>query len=126
MGWLRAGVGVAMIATPATVVGLSKREPRTHTAVLLLRTIGIRDLVLGLGVVWAARTKREGELRRWTLVALASDSMDVAASVTSRRSIGLRDASAATALALLAVCGDLQALAAMRTTEDLSETGGLP
>jgi hypothetical protein len=113
MGWLRAGVGLAMIAAPGTIVGVSKREPRTHTAVLLLRTIGIRDLALGIGTVTAARSKSGGDLRRWTLVALASDSMDVAASVASRRSLGLRDSSIAALLAVAAVAGDLQALAAM-------------
>jgi hypothetical protein len=114
MGWMRAGVGVAMISAPSAIVGISQREPRTQTAVLLLRTIGIRDLALGLGVVSAARSEGQADLRRWTFVALASDSMDLAASVAARRSIGLRDASAAAALALLAVFGDLQALAALR------------
>jgi hypothetical protein len=111
MGWLRAAVGVAMILVPRTVLGVSGREEITPTAILLLRTIGIRDLALGVGVVAGARSGPE-EARRWTRVAMASDSMDVAASLASRRSIGTRDALAATALAVVAVVGDTRALRA--------------
>jgi hypothetical protein len=113
MGWLRAGVGLVMMTAPGPIVGISKREPRTQTAVLLLRTIGIRDIALGMGVVAAARSRGDDDLRRWTLIAMASDSMDVLASVASRRSIGSRDSSLAALLAIFAVLGDLQALAAM-------------
>ena len=115
MGWLRAGVGLVMMTAPAPIVGISKREPRTQTAVLLLRTIGIRDLALGAGTIASAKSKREDDLRRWTLIALASDSMDVLASLGSRRSIGLRDSSLAALLAMVAVAGDLHALAAKGT-----------
>jgi len=115
MGWLRAGVGLVMMTAPAPIVGISKREPLTQTAVLLLRTIGIRDLALGAGAIASAKSKREGDLRRWTLIALASDSMDVLASLASRRSIGVRDSSLAALLAMVAVAGDLQALTAIGT-----------
>jgi hypothetical protein len=121
MGWLRAGVGLVMMTAPAPIVGISKREPRTQTAILLLRTIGIRDIALGMGVVTAARSNGSGDLRRWTLIALASDSMDVLASLASRRSLGLRDSSLAALLAMFAVLGDLQALAAHRA--QVSATG---
>jgi hypothetical protein len=113
MGWLRAGVGLAMIAAPTPIVGISKREPRTQTAILLLRTIGIRDIALGMGAIASARSESDDDLRRWTLIALASDSMDVLASLVSRRSIGIRDSSFAALLAMLAVAGDLQALNSM-------------
>ena len=115
MGWLRASVGLVMMTAPAPIVGISKREPRTQTAVLLLRTIGIRDMALGMGAVAAARSEEGDELRRWTLIALGSDAMDILASVASRRSIGLRDSSMAALLAFIAVLGDLQALTSMRS-----------
>ena len=92
MGWLRAGVGVAMILAPGVILRVSDRERATATASLLLRTIGIRDLALGMGVVAAARSDRGDELRRWTSMALVSDSLDVTASVLAGRSIGRRDA----------------------------------
>jgi hypothetical protein len=113
LGWLRAGVGLVMMSAPAPIVGISKREPRTQTAILLLRTIGIRDVALGIGAVASARSDSDDDLRRWTLIALASDAMDVVASLASRRSIGVRDSSFAALLAIFAIAGDLQALKAM-------------
>ena len=81
----------------------------TGASVLLMRTIGIRDLVLGLGTVAAARSDDVRDVRRWTASALASDSLDVAVSLASSRSIGKRDSWAAAMLASAFVCGDLQA-----------------
>jgi hypothetical protein len=89
---------------------LSGQQEPTGADMLLMRTIGIRDLVLGLGTVAAARSGEEGDARRWTVTALASDSLDAAASLASFRSIGKRDSLAAAVLALAFVCGDLQAL----------------
>jgi hypothetical protein len=109
MGWLRAAVGLALIAAPGVPMRIAGGEEPTGASVLLMRTIGIRDLVLGLGTVAAARTGEAREVRRWTAAALASDSLDVAASLASFRSIGQRDSLSAAALALAFVCGDLQA-----------------
>ncbi len=84
---------------------------------LLMRTIGIRDLVLGLGTVAAARSDDVRDERRGTATALASDSLDVAASLASFRSIGKRDSCSAAILALTFVCGDLQARRRLRRAE---------
>lgn len=111
MGWLRAAVGVALIAAPAAPMRLSGREEPTGAGVLLMRTIGIRDLVLGLGTVAAARSKDDArDARRWTVAALASDSLDTAVSLASYRSIGKRDSLAAAALALVFAGADVEAL----------------
>jgi len=112
MGWLRAAVGVALIAAPGAPMRLSGREEPTGAGLLLMRTIGIRDLVLGLGSVAAARSNDAGDVRRWTTAVLASDSIDTAVSLASFRSIGKRDSFAAAVLALAFVCGDLRARAA--------------
>jgi hypothetical protein len=90
-----------------------QRQP-TGTDLLLMRTIGIRDLVVGLGTVAAARSPDIGDVRRWTAAALASDSLDVAASLASVRSIGKRDSIAAALLALVFVGGDLHARRSFR------------
>jgi hypothetical protein len=110
MGWLRTAVGALLIAAPGPFLRMSRREPPTGASILLLRTIGIRDLVLGLGTVSAARSEESSDVRRWSAATLASDSLDVVASVASRRSIGRLNAAAAAAVALLAVAGDVQAL----------------
>ena len=109
MGWLRAAVGVALIAAPGVPMRLSGREEPTAAGLLLMRTIGIRDLVLGLGSVAAATSNNTGDVRRWGTAVLASDSIDAAVSLASLRSIGKRDSCAAAVLALAFVCGDLRA-----------------
>jgi hypothetical protein len=110
MGWLRTAVGAVLVAAPGPFLRLSRREQPTGASLLLLRTIGIRDLVLGLGTVAAARSEEVNDLRRWTAATLASDSLDVVASLASMRSIGRMNSVVAGALALLAVSGDIQAL----------------
>ena len=107
MGWLRAGVGAVLIAAPGPPLRLSSRQGATGAARLLLRTIGIRDLVLGLGTIAAARSGVEKDARRWMMATLASDSLDVVASLASLRSIGKRDASVAAVLALVFVVKDV-------------------
>ena len=110
MGWLRAAVGVGLILAPGVPMRLSGREEPTSAGLLLMRTIGVRDLVLGLGTVAAARSDRVADAQRWTTAALASDSLDAAISAASFRSIGKRDSFAAAILALAFACADLGAL----------------
>lgn len=121
MGWLRTAVGIALIAAPGVPMRLAGQKDPAGADILLMRTIGIRDLVLGSGTVAAARSDDVRDVRRWTATALASDSLDVAASLASFRSIGKRDAWSAAVLALAFVCGDLQAL---RHAKPLARGGG--
>jgi hypothetical protein len=109
MGWLRAAVGIALVVAPGAPMRWSGWEEPAGADLLLMRTIGIRDLVLGLGTVAAARSSDVRDIRRWTATALASDSLDAVASLASVRSIGKRDSWTAAILALTFVCGDLQA-----------------
>ena len=106
MGWLRAGVGVGLVVLPGRFLRLSGREAPTPVTILLMRTIGIRDLVLGLGTVAAARSGDDADLRRWTSAGLASDSLDVGASLVAAPSIGRVEAAGAAAAALLFAVGD--------------------
>src|ERR1700722_6749801 len=111
MGWLRAGVGVALIAAPGPPLRISNRDGATGSARLLLRTIGIRDLALGLGGGGgAARSAESSDIRRWAVMTLASDSLDVVASMASMRSIGKRDAILAGVLAAVFVVKDVSVL----------------
>jgi len=109
MGWLRTAVGAALIAAPGVPMRLSGREEPTSAGLLLMRTIGVRDLVLGLGTVAASRSGDADDAVRWTGAALASDSLDTAVSLASHRSIGKRDAWGAAILALTFVGGDILA-----------------
>jgi hypothetical protein len=114
MGWLRTAVGIALIAAPGVPLRLSGRAEPTGAGLLLMRTIGIRDLVLGLGSVAAARSGDAGDIRRWSAVVLASDSLDAVVSLASFRSIGKRDSCAAGVLSAAFICGDLRARGAGR------------
>jgi hypothetical protein len=51
MGWLRTAVGVALIAAPGMPMRIAGQDQPTGASLLLMRTIGIRDLVLGLGTL---------------------------------------------------------------------------
>jgi hypothetical protein len=110
MGWLRTSVGIALMAAPGAPMRLAGTESPTGTALLLMRTIGIRDLMLGLGTVSAARSSDQTDARRWLKATLASDALDTVVSLAALRSIGRRDSLFAAVLALGFVCGDLQAL----------------
>ncbi len=112
MGWLRTSVGIALMAAPGAPMRLAGTESPTGAVLLLMRTIGIRDLVLGLGTVSAARSNETSDARRWVKATLASDALDTVVSLAALRSIGRRDSLFAAALALGFVCGDLQALRA--------------
>ena len=112
MGWLRASVGVALVVAPRLPMRVSGREVPTGSTALLMRTIGIRDLVLGLGTVAASRTPGTTDERRWTTAALASDALDTVVSLASSRSIGKRDAVGAALLALGFALADVVVLRA--------------
>jgi hypothetical protein len=71
-------------------------RPDSGTETLLMRTIGIRDLVLGSGACAAWAKGSHGELRRWATVGLLSDSADIVTGIGSRRSLGSPGAAIAT------------------------------
>ncbi len=79
LGTLRMAVGVTMLAAPR-LVGRND-DPSFQ---LLLRTIGVRDLVLGAGTVLAP----DADLTRWATTALASDLTDVVVGAASIRTVG--------------------------------------
>ncbi len=110
MGWLRAAVGVGLVVAPGRFLRLSGRETPSAVSVLLMRTIGIRDLVIGAGTVMAARRGSDGDLRRWTSAGLASDSLDVLASLIGAPSIGGAEAAGAAGAALVFTLGDVVVL----------------
>lgn len=110
-----------MAVAPTRFLLISGREAPTPVSILLMRTIGIRDLVLGVGTVAAAR--RGDDIRRWTSAGLASDSLDVVASLASARTIGRAESAGAAAAALLFAAGDIVALGSLRRSAGGEEEG---
>ncbi|GAF42997.1 MULTISPECIES: hypothetical protein [Rhodococcus] len=80
----RIGVGVLLIAAPTVV--LPREDAGNGTNAVLMRTVGVRDLVLGGGAVWT-RGRRD-EFRRWAAAGLASDTGDLLVGICSARLIG--------------------------------------
>jgi hypothetical protein len=87
----RLGVGVAMVAAPGSFF-----RAATGTETLLMRTIGIRDIALGLGACVAWATGHADEARWWACAGLFSDSADALTGLRSRSLVGSRSAAIAT------------------------------
>jgi hypothetical protein len=75
-------VGVAMVLMPGRFFNQA-----SGTETLLMRTVGIRDLVIGSGAFAALAAGADGEFRRWASMGLLSDSADVVAGLTARGSL---------------------------------------
>jgi hypothetical protein len=86
----RLGVGVAMVSAPSLFF-----RADTGTETLLMRTIGIRDIALGLGACVAWAKGDTGEARWWASAGLFSDSADVVTGLCSRSLVGSRSAAIA-------------------------------
>lgn len=80
LGALRLAVGLALIAAPRAI---SRNEDPSFA--LLIRTIGIRDAVLGAGAVLAPA----GAASSWGRAGLASDSLDVLAGAAALPRVGV-------------------------------------
>ena len=101
MGVLRALVGVAMIAAPRLVVRPKDGVAAAGDVVFMVRTIGVRDLALGLGTVVAARSSRRGDARRWMQFGLVSDALDVVVGSRSAPLLGRGGAASAALISLM-------------------------
>lgn len=86
----RVGVGAAMILAPSRFFTSSGAET------LLMRTIGIRDVVLGSGACAAWARGADAETKRWAALGLISDSADFVTGLRSKPLVGSRSALIAT------------------------------
>jgi hypothetical protein len=87
----RVAVGAVMILAPSRIF-----SPGSGTETLLMRTIGIRDVVLGSGACAAWARGEEGELQRWATVGLVSDGADFVTGLRSKPLVGAKSALIAT------------------------------
>ncbi len=118
------GVGIAAVRVAAGLVLGGKPETflrfepqiRGTSMPLLLRTVGIRDLAIGVGTAAAARSLSDGDLRRWLAAGLASDVLDVAAGVAGARTTGFRSISSALIAAPMVAAG-VYALSELRHSQ---------
>src|SRR3984957_18168284 len=87
----RVVVGTTMILVPSRIF-----SPGSGTETLLMRTIGIRDVVIGSGACAAWARGEAGELQRWAKVGLASDGGDFVTRLCSKTLVGAKSAVIAT------------------------------
>jgi hypothetical protein len=106
MGVVRSLVGVTMIAVPTLVVRPQDGVP-AGTLAFMVRTIGVRDLALGLGTLTAAHSTRGDDARRWIRFGLVSDALDVLVGAGARRLLGSRGSAAAALIPVPFVAADL-------------------
>jgi hypothetical protein len=121
LGLTRAAVGVAMLGAPQLVVDRSDAGPGDEsygTLTMLTRTIGVRDLVLGMGTLAAAMRVgsrgTEADLGRWLWVTLASDVIDVLVGAASVEDLGRAGAFTAAVMPIPLVVAEVWALAETR------------
>jgi len=111
---VRVGAGIALGGAPNTFLRWESGAPTpTSSASLLMRTVGIRDLALGIGTVASIRRGSTRDLQGWVGVGLLSDTLDFAAGLTAARTIGVRGI-LASATAVPVVALDLWAVSLLR------------
>jgi hypothetical protein len=110
----RTGAGVLMLARPDAV------RAQTGTERLLMRTIGVRDLVLGVG---GAAALIRGDARSWIRAGIVSDLIDAVVAARSSDDIGRNASMFATLLPLpLAAAGVGYEVGRMRGGSAASDT----
>jgi hypothetical protein len=121
---VRLVAGVALGAFPRRF--LRWEPPAAGSAMpLTLRTVGIRDLAVGLGTATAVRHGDADDLERWLWAGTVSDALDVVAGFAAARSIGHRGVVSA-AMALPMVVADAAALTMLRRSTPGSMSLAMP
>src|SRR4051794_1998241 len=121
---VRLCAGVALGGLPNRFLRWEQISPGSSMT-LLMRTVGIRDLALGLGSATAVRSGSTDDLERWVSAGLLSDVLDVAAGLASVRTTRARGVVSAL-IASPMVVADLWALASLRETSRAERRAGAP
>jgi hypothetical protein len=118
VGWVRIGVGLLLAVAPGTFVRRFVQDEASGSLILFTRTVGVRDLALGLGSLAAVRSESTDDLRRWVRAGSISDSLDLVAGLASSRLIGRRGVAIATATVLPVIALDALALRKLANPAD--------
>jgi hypothetical protein len=115
VGLVRICAGIALGGAPRSFLRWERNIPSGSSMVLLMRTVGIRDLALGLGTAQAVRSGSMRDLQRWVEAGLLSDALDVGAGLASARTTGVRGVISAVVASPMVVA-DIWALTALIET----------
>jgi hypothetical protein len=124
VGVVRLCAGVALGGAPGSFLRWEPDIPSGSSMVLLMRTVGIRDLAIGFGTASALRSGSTRDLQRWVGAGLLSDVLDVGAGLSSARTTGARGVISALIAAPVVVV-DLWALAMLSETHRAAQ-GAVP
>ena len=116
--WVRVAVGVLLAAAPQMFVDRFVEDQSSGTLVLFARTVGVRDLALGLGTLAAERSGNPTELQRWVRAGLVSDSLDFLFGLASTRLVGRAGVAKATAAVVPVIALDLLGLRKLAASTD--------
>jgi hypothetical protein len=103
----RAAFGAVLTVRTTSLLRMLVRDAEpTGSLFLFARTVGIRDLVLGVGTLLASFGEdNTDDLRRWVRVSIASDALDVVSGIASARHVGVVGSLEATAASIPFVAG---------------------
>ena len=118
VSWVRIGVGLLLAVAPGTFVRRFVQDEASGSLILFTRTVGVRDLALGLGSLAAVRSESTDDVRRWVRAGSISDSLDLVAGLASSRLIGRRGVAIATATVLPVIALDALALRKVADSAD--------
>ena len=90
VGLVRIGAGIALGGAPSPFLRWERNIPPGTSMELLMRTVGIRDLAIGLGTASALHSGSTRDISRWLAAGLLSDTLDVGAGLASTRTTGFR------------------------------------
>ena len=126
VAWLRIATGVVLSIAPRSVLRLQATDEPSGSLVLMTRTVGIRDLVVGIGSLAALRSGSDGDLRRWVRVGLLSDVLDALAGAFGARLVGKRGASVSALVPVPVIVADLCALSMLNNDDRYRSTARIP
>ena len=109
---IRVGIGTTLaIGTGRVLRGMLRDEKPSSSFVLFARTVGIRDVLFGLGCLLSTlEPSRAGETRRWVQLWLANEVADVVAALAMSRQLGVAGAARAAGAPLPLIAVDVWTL----------------
>jgi hypothetical protein len=113
VGWIRIGTGLVLAIAPRSVLRLQATDEPSGSLVLMTRTVGIRDLVVGVGSLTALRSGSDDDRRRWVALGLLSDVLDALAGAFGAGLVGRRGALVSALVPVPVIVADIYALSMM-------------
>ena len=122
VGWVRVGVGLLLAVAPGAFVRRFVDDAASGSLILFTRTVGVRDLALGIGTLAADHSGSTSDLERWVRAGLISDSLDLVTGLASSKLIGRRGIAIATMTVLPVLALDVLGLRRLADATDRSDT----